>query len=35
VLVTLNDRTSMDYPLLVGRNFLHGDFLVDVDMDKD
>jgi hypothetical protein len=31
VLVTLNDRTSMEYPLLVGRNFLHGDFLVDVD----
>lgn len=35
VLVTLNDRTSMEYPLLVGRNFLQGDFLVDVDVDKD
>ena len=30
VLVTLNDRTDMDYPLLVGRNFLRDDFLVDV-----
>jgi hypothetical protein len=30
VLVTLNDRTNMEYPLLIGRNFLHGDFLVDV-----
>ena len=35
VLVTLNDRTSMEYPLLVGRNFLESDFLVDVDLDKD
>lgn len=35
VLVTLNDRTSMDYPLLVGRNFLDGDFLVDVAQDKE
>jgi hypothetical protein len=35
VLVTLNDRTSMEYPLLIGRNFLQGDFLVDVDVDKD
>lgn len=34
VLVTLNDRTNMDYPLLVGRNFLEGDFLVDVSQDK-
>jgi hypothetical protein len=34
VLVTLNDRTDMDYPLLVGRNFLRGDFLVDVDLDN-
>jgi len=31
VLVTLNDRTEMSYPLLIGRNFLRGDFLVDVD----
>jgi hypothetical protein len=35
VLVTLNDRTSMEYPLLVGRNFLQSEFLVDVDLDKD
>lgn len=34
VLVTLNDRTNMDYPLLIGRNFLEGDFLVDVSQDK-
>jgi len=34
VLVTLNDRTDMDYPLLIGRNFLRGDFLVDVDVDS-
>ena len=30
VLVALNDRTDMEYPLLIGRNFLNGDFLVDV-----
>ena len=35
VLVTINDRTDMDYPLLVGRNFLRGDFVVDVDVDND
>lgn len=35
VLVTLNDRTQMDYPLLIGRNFLRGDFLVDVSKDSD
>jgi len=35
VLVTLNDRTNMEYPLLVGRNFLAGDFLVDVDKKDD
>ena len=34
VLVTLNDRTHMEYPLLIGRNFLSGDFLVDVDKDE-
>jgi hypothetical protein len=34
VLVTLNDRTNMDYPLLIGRNFLRDDFLVDVDVDN-
>jgi hypothetical protein len=32
VLVTLNDRDKMKYPLLLGRNFLRGDFLVDVDL---
>jgi hypothetical protein len=31
VLVTLNDRADMEYPLLIGRNFLRGDFLVDVE----
>jgi hypothetical protein len=34
VLVTLNDRTDMNYPLLIGRNFLRGDFLVDVNKDR-
>jgi hypothetical protein len=34
VLVTLNDRTAMEYPLLIGRNFLQGDFVVDVDLDQ-
>jgi len=32
VLVTLNNRTHMSYPLLIGRNFLKGDFLVDVEV---
>ena len=31
VLVTLNDRTKMKYRLLLGRNWLHRDFIVDVD----
>ena len=35
VLVTLNDRADMEYPLLIGRNFLRGDFLVDVAMKED
>jgi hypothetical protein len=35
VLVTLNDRQQMKYPLLLGRNFLRGDFLVDVNLDGD
>ncbi len=35
VLVTLNDRDGMEYPLLLGRNFLRGDFVVDVDVDND
>ena len=30
VCVTLNDRSKMDYPMLLGRNFLKGDYLVDV-----
>ncbi|MEX2092405.1 MAG: RimK/LysX family protein [Pirellulales bacterium] len=34
VLVTINDRTDMAYPLLIGRNFLRGDFLVDVERDS-
>jgi hypothetical protein len=32
VLVTLNDRSHMKYPMLLGRNFLEGDFVVDVDL---
>jgi hypothetical protein len=35
VLVTLNNRTGMEYPLLLGRNFLRGDFLVDVAIGND
>jgi hypothetical protein len=34
VLVTLNDRSQMKYPMLLGRNFLTGDFVVDVDSKK-
>lgn len=34
VLVTLNNRKSMEFPLLIGRNFLRGDFLVDVEVDS-
>jgi hypothetical protein len=30
VLVSLNDRSDMHYPVLIGRNFLAGAFLVDV-----
>lgn len=30
VLVTLNDRKHMRYPVLIGRNFLRNDFLVNV-----
>jgi hypothetical protein len=33
VAVTLSDRERMKYPLLLGRNFLRGDFLVDVNLD--
>ncbi len=31
VRVSLRDRSQMDYKLLVGRDFLAGDFVVDVD----
>ena len=34
VLVTLTNRKGMDYPLLLGRNFLRGDFLVDVELNS-
>ncbi|TGN19085.1 hypothetical protein EHS15_11175 [Leptospira idonii] len=30
--LTLNDRTNLTYPFLVGRNFLMGKFLVDVSL---
>lgn len=30
VSVTINDRSNMDCPMLLGRNYLHGDYLVDV-----
>ena len=32
VLVSLNDRSHMTYPMLLGRNFLQGNFVVDVDL---
>ena len=35
VLVTLNDRTKMKYRLLLGRNWLHGEFIVDIDKKGD
>ncbi len=35
VLVTLNDRTKMKYRLLLGRNWLHGDYIVDVDKNNE
>jgi hypothetical protein len=35
VLVTLNDRDKMKYPVLLGRNFLRDDFLVNVALDGD
>ncbi|MEQ8208724.1 MAG: RimK/LysX family protein [Lacipirellulaceae bacterium] len=34
VLVSLNDRSHMKYPMLLGRNYLEGDFLVDVEIDE-
>jgi hypothetical protein len=33
VVATLNDRQNMKYPMLLGRNFLRDDFLVNVSMD--
>jgi len=35
VLVTLNDRSHMEYPLLLGRNFLLGEFIVDVELNNE
>jgi len=35
VLVTLNNRSQMEYPLLLGRNYLRGDFLIDVELNSD
>ena len=35
VLVTLNDRSSMEYRLLLGRNWLRGDFVVDIDKNNE
>ena len=35
VMVTLSDREKMKYPVLLGRNFLRGDFIVDVDLDSE
>ena len=35
VLVTLNDRKNMNYRLLLGRNWLHGEFIVDVDLNDE
>jgi len=32
--VTLNDRSHMTHPLLVGRNFLKGHFVVDVALEE-
>ncbi len=33
VVATLNDRQNMKYPMLLGRNFLRDDFLVNVSLD--
>ena len=35
ILLTLNDRTDMTYGLLLGRNWLQGDFIVDVDLNNE
>ncbi|MCF7823517.1 MAG: RimK/LysX family protein [Candidatus Marinimicrobia bacterium] len=34
VLVTLNNRERMQFALLLGRNWLHDDFIVDVDINN-
>lgn len=34
VLVSLNDRSKMNFPVLLGRNFLKDDFVVDVALEK-
>jgi hypothetical protein len=34
VLVTLNDRADLDYPMLIGRNYLLDDFVVDVSLEN-
>lgn len=34
VLVSLNDRSDMDFAMLVGRNYLDGEFVVDVSRSK-
>jgi len=33
VLVTLADRSRFDFPVLIGRNFLRGEYLVDVELE--
>ena len=35
VLVTLNNRNAMQFRLLLGRNWLRGDYIVDVDINND
>lgn len=35
ILLTLNDRSEMEYRLLLGRNWLQQDFLVDVDINSE
>ena len=35
VMVNLNDRAKMSYRLLLGRNWLHNDFIVDVDKNNE
>ena len=35
ILVTLNDRAHMRYRLLLGRNWLRGDYIVDVELNDE